>query len=179
LKFGGQMTTPDKFNAPGGLSINIPPIDLVDENGNITANTINAKSITAPVIFGDLVGNVIGSTTSEAVAHHGSTPPENPVNGQMWFDTTVSQFKIFTNVAGTQVWMPIFGGSKPNETARYEFDSSLRWLVQHGKSTIRFREYVMNIYGERVYAFTRIIDSNSFEILFTEATAGSVEVSFD
>ena len=52
-----------KFNSVGGYTVGIPPTDIIDETGNITAKNITAlgditarDTITSPVFIGDLIG---------------------------------------------------------------------------------------------------------------------------
>lgn len=169
------MSSPDKFNSTGGYSVGIPPRDVIDGNLNISANAVVATSITSPVFFGDLVGNVIGSVNALAAVHYSLTPPPSPIEGSLWFDLSTMELKLYTG----SMWITIFTSTPKQITERYEFGTSLRWVIQHNKNTIRFREYAMDSDGRRIYAQTQIIDSNSFEIVLTDATAGSVEVSFD
>ena len=66
-----------------------------------------------------------------------------------------------------------------NSWRRYEFDSSLKWLVQHNMNTTSFVEVLTDSNGKRFMASINIIDANSFEIDMTSATSGVVDVNFD
>jgi hypothetical protein len=61
----------DAFNSLGGFTIGIPPLTVVDANGNITANKANignltasiissTGNITAPYFIGNIIGNISG-----------------------------------------------------------------------------------------------------------------------
>lgn len=41
----------EKFNSAGGFSVGIPPIDVIDANGNVNANTLTTGNISANTIF--------------------------------------------------------------------------------------------------------------------------------
>ena len=64
------MATSEKFNAVGGLSVNIPPIDIISNTGNITAPFANIGNIVAGqgvfgniTVSGNIVGNITGNVT--------------------------------------------------------------------------------------------------------------------
>jgi hypothetical protein len=75
---------------------------------------------------------------------------------------------------------PGTGGTTTVKTAieTYDFTLSTRWLVKHNKNTKKFIEKLTNSVGNRIYAQINIIDFNNFEVLLTEATAGTVTVIF-
>ncbi len=155
----------DKFNSVGGYSVGIPPVNIVDENGNITAT-----KITAARFVGNLYGNVFGSSSTLAAVTIASTEPADPVTGMMWWDSSTGTLKIFS---GT--WVE--AGSPA--TVRYSFTSSTTWLVQHNRDTTIFRETLTDSSGQRFNAGINIIDENSFEVVMTEATSGAVDVIFN
>ena len=72
------------------------------------------------------------------------------------------------------------GGTTTVKTAieTYDFALSLKWVVKHNKNTKKFIEKLTNSAGNRIYAQINIIDFNNFEVLLTEATAGTVTVIF-
>jgi hypothetical protein len=58
----------EPFNSAGGYSVGIPPIQIIDETGNIIATDISASgdvsvtgNVTATTFIGDLQGNISGS----------------------------------------------------------------------------------------------------------------------
>jgi hypothetical protein len=58
----------EPFNSAGGYTVGIPPIQIIDETGNIIATDITASgnvsvtgNITATTFIGDLQGNITGS----------------------------------------------------------------------------------------------------------------------
>lgn len=66
-----------------------------------------------------------------------------------------------------------------NSWRRYEFDTSLKWIVEHNMNTTSFVEVLTDSNGKRFQASINIVDANSFEIELTSATAGIVDVNFD
>jgi hypothetical protein len=63
---------------------------------------------------------------------------------------------------------------------RYLFpEASLVWTIQHDMGTDSFTVTLLNSSGERIYANEKVIDSNSFEIEFTEPESGSASVVFN
>jgi len=69
----------EPFNSAGGYTIGIPPISIIDSNGNITApyaningnidvggNIVAIGDVTAPNFYGNLIGNVIANTVVPA-----------------------------------------------------------------------------------------------------------------
>lgn len=67
----------DPFNSAGGYTVGIPPINVVDSNGNITSSVANIDSIngntanftgnvTALLFIGDVNGNISGNITISA-----------------------------------------------------------------------------------------------------------------
>jgi hypothetical protein len=79
---------------------------------------------------------------------------------------------------------PATGGSGLTTTTvktvieTYDFNLSTLWRVSHNKNTKKFIEKLTNSQGNRIYAQINIIDSNTFDVLLTEATAGTVTVIF-
>jgi hypothetical protein len=70
----------DPFNSQGGYTVGIPPIPVIDSNGNITVSTANITSlnsqsisatgnITAAGFVGNLYGNITGNITIDAPDH--------------------------------------------------------------------------------------------------------------
>jgi len=68
----------DPFNSVGGYSVGIPPITVVDQNGNILGNIGNianlssqnisaSGNITAGTFFGNLIGNITANITVPGV----------------------------------------------------------------------------------------------------------------
>lgn len=155
----------DKFNSVGGYSVGIPPVNIIDDSGNITAT-----KITAARFVGNLYGNVYGSTSTLAAVTISDAAPTDPAPGMMWWDSASSTLKIFS---GT--WVE--AGSPA--TVRYSFTESTTWLVQHNKNTTIFRETLTDSSGKRFIAGINIIDDNSFEVQLTEATSGAVDVIFN
>ena len=62
----------DSFNTLGGYTVGIPPVVVIDSNGNITSNNANignlvasiitsSGNVTAPYFIGNVVGNVSGN----------------------------------------------------------------------------------------------------------------------
>jgi hypothetical protein len=52
----------DPFNSVGGYSVGIPPVPVIDSNGNLTVDTANIGNLTVSgTIFGNLVGNIGGN----------------------------------------------------------------------------------------------------------------------
>lgn len=58
----------EPFNSAGGYTVGIPPIQIIDETGNIIATDITASgnvsvtgNVTATTFIGDLQGNISGS----------------------------------------------------------------------------------------------------------------------
>lgn len=61
----------------------------------------------------------------------------------------------------------------------YEFEiPDTDWLVIHNKNTINFQESVIDSNGNKIYANVHIIDTNSFNIHFTQPASGFVPVRF-
>lgn len=61
---------------------------------------------------------------------------------------------------------------------RYTFNASSTWTVMHNKNTRKIIETLTDINGQRFYAGINIIDTNSFEVVLTEAVAGVIDVIF-
>lgn len=70
----------DPFNSQGGYTVGIPPIPVIDSNGNITVSVANITSltgesisvtgnITASGFIGNIYGNVTGNITIDAPAN--------------------------------------------------------------------------------------------------------------
>lgn len=80
----------------------------------------------------------------------------------------------------TGMWEPVpyIGGSSV-VTKRFDFVTSLEWLVNHNMNTTSFRETLVNQDGSKFTAKTRIIDANSFVIYLTTAESGWVDVIFN
>jgi hypothetical protein len=68
----------DPFNSVGGYSVSIPPVQVVDQNGNILSNIGNianlssqdisaSGNITANTFYGNLVGNITANITVPGV----------------------------------------------------------------------------------------------------------------
>ena len=54
----------DPFNSAGGYSVGIPPVSVIDSNGNLTIDTANIGNLTVSgTIFGNLVGDIGGNIT--------------------------------------------------------------------------------------------------------------------
>jgi hypothetical protein len=65
-----------------------------------------------------------------------------------------------------------------SNSASYDFSSSLTWTVTHNRGTTKFVESIYDGSGNRVYAGISTIDSNSFQVNFTEPVSGSINVVF-
>lgn len=66
-----------------------------------------------------------------------------------------------------------------NGVIQYQFPTpQLEWVIHHNKNTTKFVESVMSSDGNRIYSAVHVIDSNSFVIYLTSATAGYVNVAF-
>ena len=68
----------DPFNSVGGYSVGIPPVQVVDQNGNILGNVGNivnlssqdisaSGNITAGTFYGNLIGNITANITVPGV----------------------------------------------------------------------------------------------------------------
>lgn len=167
-----------KFNSAGGYSVNIPPIEIIDETGNITAVNISAASISSPKFTGTFYGNVIGSTSTLAAATIAGESPANPVSGMLWWDSSTNALMVFHPL--TDQWEPasppVAGPIQKN--FRYSFTDSLTWVVVHNKNTTYFSETLTDSEGDRFIAKINIIDNNSFEVSLTSSTSGVVDVTF-
>ena len=63
--------------------------------------------------------------------------------------------------------------------ASYAFEvPALVWLVQHNRDTSKLIVSLNDETGQRFYSTINIIDRNSFEVVMTDAQAGSVDVFF-
>ena len=166
-----------KFNSAGGYSVNIPPIEIIDETGNITAVNISAASISSPKFTGTFYGNVIGSTSTLAAATIAGVAPLNPASGTLWWDSSINALMVFHPL--TDQWEP---ASPPTpiiqKNFRYSFTDSLTWVVVHNKNTTHFSETLTDSEGDRFIAKINIIDNNSFEVSLTSSTSGIVDVTF-
>ena len=162
-----------KFNSAGGYSVNIPPIEIIDETGNITAVNITASTaISAPKFTGTFYGNVIGSTSTLAAATIAGVAPLNPASGTLWWNSSTNALMVFHPLSGQ--WEP----AVPQKTFRYSFTDSLTWIVLHNQNTTTFSETLTDSEGDRFIAKINIIDSNSFEVYLTSSTSGVVDVTF-
>lgn len=67
----------DPFNSLGGYTVNIPPITVIDSNGNVNTSVANVTTllaseatfsgnVTAPLFIGDVQGNISGNVTINA-----------------------------------------------------------------------------------------------------------------
>lgn len=170
-----------KFNSVGGYTVGIPPTDIIDETGNITAKNITSlgdivarDTITAPVFIGDLIGNVLGAVTTLAAASFSSAPPTVASSGMLWLDTNTNVLKVYHPSSG--IWEPVV--PIVNNNFRYSFSESATWLVVHNRNTTRFSVSLIDSDGDLFYAKINIIDNNSFEVTLTSATSGVVDVTF-
>ena len=68
--------------------------------------------------------------------------------------------------------------NKPTVIQSFEFTDALRWVVEHNRGTVKFIETLTDSEGNRFFAKTRIIDENTFEVVLTSASSGSVDVLF-
>jgi|GEM_PF-6047089 len=166
-----------KFNSAGGYSVNIPPIEIIDETGNITAVNISAASISSPKFTGTFYGNVIGATSTLAAATIAGESPVNPVSGMLWWDSSLNTLMVYHPL--TEQWEP----ASPvipvvQHNFRYSFTDSLTWVVVHNKNTTKFSETLTDSEGDRFIAKINIIDNNSFEVSLTSSTSGVVDVTF-
>jgi hypothetical protein len=165
-----------KFNSAGGYSVNIPPIEIIDESGNITAFNITATTaISSPKFVGTLYGNVIGSSSTLAAATIAGVAPLNPASGTLWWDSSTNALMVFHPL--TDQWEPATPPAVQKQF-RYSFTDSLVWVVVHNKNTTQFSETLTDSEGDRFIAKINIIDSNSFEVNLTSSTSGVVDVTF-
>jgi len=163
-----------KFNSAGGYSVNIPPIEIIDETGNITAVNISAAAINSPKFTGTFYGNVIGSTSTLAAATIAGVPPSNPASGTLWWNSLSNSLMVFHPSTGQwEAASPVI-----QNTFRYSFTDSLVWLVVHNRNTTIFNETLTDSEGDRFIAKINIIDNNSFEVSLTSSTSGVVDVTF-
>ena len=115
----------DPFNSVGGYTINIPPIQVIDSNGNITSNLANIANIntsgnisvtgnvTANAFYGNLVGNIVANivvpgTNTSVVFNDQGIANANP---QFTFDKVTG----IVNIANTLVANNVTMGNGPIE----------------------------------------------------------------
>jgi hypothetical protein len=101
-----------------------------------------------------------------------NTPPVAPIVGTMWWDGANKALMILNPLDNT--WIPIV----PQKSFSYTFTNSLVWLVTHNQNSRNFTESIMDSEGYRIIANIRIVDNNSFEVLLTTATTGTIDVTF-
>lgn len=66
--------------------------------------------------------------------------------------------------------------NKPFE--QFAFDYSEKWTITHQRNTTKIIESIADSAGNKLFAAINIVDPNSFEVIFTEATAGTINVFF-
>ena len=170
-----------KFNSVSGYSVGIPPTDIVDKAGNITATNVTSLgdivasgTVTSPVFIGNLIGNVVGAVTTLASVVLSTEPPAIPSSGMLWLDLTTNTLKVY--YPESAVWDPVV--PVVNNNARYSFSESSTWLVEHNRNTTNFIPTLIDSEGDLFYAKINIIDNNSFKVSLTSATSGVVDVTF-
>lgn len=62
---------------------------------------------------------------------------------------------------------------------RFEFKSSVEWVINHRQNTTKFVASLYNSKGEQFLAFIKIIDPDSFVVKLSCPTSGWVDVLFD
>ena len=120
----------EPFNSAGGYTIGIPPISIIDSNGNITTpyanisgnidvggNIVAIGDVTAPSFYGNLIGNVIANIVVPA--------PETSVvfvkNGVVAGDSnfTFNEFDNLVTITGN-----LTANSLTMGAGEYEFSST-------------------------------------------------------
>ena len=109
---GGGITSLGGFAANNVLTVN---------SAGYISNTANLNfynSNNTLVVTGNVVGGGIRSTTSE-------NPPDNPVIGDIWYETGTDVIYRYTNDGGSSYWIdvsgPEFSGSSPAHRSIAEF----------------------------------------------------------
>jgi hypothetical protein len=109
---GGGITSLGGFAANNILTVN---------SAGYISNTTNLNfynSNNTLVVTGNVVGGGIRSTTSE-------NPPDNPVIGDIWYETGTDVIYRYTNDGGSSYWIdvsgPEFSGSSPAHRSIAEF----------------------------------------------------------
>jgi hypothetical protein len=167
----------NKFNSVNGFSVGMPARDIIDNTGNITAvNIASEGTITAPTIYGNVIGTINGYTLPTTIATVSPTAPPKPDYGELWFNSRQDELMIYLGMPIQ--WQSLKAGSGSKIT-RFKFDASTQWVVKHDKNTTLFQESVVDSNGRRFYPGIQIVDNNTFVINMTEATAGYVDVVFN
>jgi hypothetical protein len=116
INYIGTIMASDPFNSVGGFTVNIPPISVIDANGNITSNLANISlinsntisvtgDVTANAFYGNLVGNIVanivvpGTNTSVVFNDQGLAN----ANSDFTFDKVSSTVTVTGNLVANTV----------------------------------------------------------------------------
>ena len=148
----------------------MPPITYVDHTQE-TTNTVSKNNNTA-TIRTNVPGRAASAPATGFPLKLEQVQNVNTKHGLP--DNTVLKFN-----KSTGMWEPTpYVGGSSVVTKRFDFVSSLEWLVTHNMNTTSFRETLVNQDGSKFTAKTRIIDENSFVVYLTTAESGWVDVIF-
>lgn len=137
-------------------------------------------------IFTGAWDSLVSYNPTDAVTYNGSfyfLPANNysswllgghPDAGYGWI---LLASKGATGASGTGNNVPTSISS--SNVVQYTFHTpSLVWTVIHNYNTTVFSESIINSDGNRCYCNIKVLDTNSFNIYFTVATSGYVNVAF-
>ena len=157
--------------------------------GNVTDGTVifptalpTASSATAGIVKAgtELAVDAFGTLNVDLTAVHQTVAPVNDAayslgtSDRRWNGLAITGNIVF----GDGTTMSTAPATVADSIHSYVFTESTRWLVVHNRNTKRFLEVLTDADGSRFFAGINIINTNSFEVILTTATAGTVDVTF-
>lgn len=109
----------------------------------------------------------------------GATTPQGAINNLTSATPAKQGYLLSVDASGNATYLPAWEVSA-TVMKRFVFNKpTLVWTILHNQNTTRYKTTIRNQDGNVIVAKERLISENEFEIIFTSAVAGSVDVIFD
>jgi len=149
-------------------------IDVPTVISSLTNDVGYSRFVSPPLALHGAIGDRISDFSVDSDYIYTCIQSFNPSNATAIIWARIALRPVLSAVATS--------GSYPDLTnkpsASYSFPESLVWRVDHNRNTTNLMESLYDESGARFYSAINIINSNSFEVELTQATAGTVTVFF-
>ena len=88
--------------------------EVIKANTNEAIAGINNTKLMTPLRVKEAVDAII---RTGKIVHTGNTPPVDPIDNMLWYDTDEGYLAIFLNIGSTTQWVTILGGAGSSTTA--------------------------------------------------------------